>query len=254
MDRTYIALVEKDTASDYGVFFPDLPGCITAGTTFQEACEMAREALMLQLEGMGADGAYIPPPCSADAALAYEDAGYAIALIVVTALPERTEEEAQAELEAFLASDEYQEIYGQPLTEEERSELYEPLEEPPSRDIGLKPIPATSAERIYAGLVRQEPDGDFSVSFPDLPGCVAGGATLEQACETARGTLAAHLETMAANGEGIPNPSSANSALAHPAAADAVALTVVDARAALGESRRESAPAWERNAAAVPAN
>ena len=35
--RYYIALLHKDPKSDYGVSFPDLPGCITAGRTLDEA-------------------------------------------------------------------------------------------------------------------------------------------------------------------------------------------------------------------------
>ena len=251
MERTYIALVEKDATSDYGVFFPDLPGCITAGTTFEEAREMAREALALHLEGMAAGGEYIPSPCSADEALAYEDASYATALIVVEALPERTEEEAQAELEAFLASEEYHEIYGHPLTEEERLTLYETPEEPSNPGVGLKPIPPTSAERTYAALVRQGADDDFGVRFPDLPGCIAAGSTFEEAGEMARGVLALHLEGKAAGGEYVPSPSSADAVLAHPDAMDAIALIVVEA---LPERLRETAPEWEQDAAATPAN
>ena len=37
MKRTYIGLVHKDAGSDYGVSFPDLPGCVTAGATLEEA-------------------------------------------------------------------------------------------------------------------------------------------------------------------------------------------------------------------------
>jgi predicted RNase H-like HicB family nuclease len=254
MERTYLAFIHKDPDSSFGVTFPDLLGCTSGGDTFDDAREMAREALMLHLEGMADGGEYIPPPCSPDAALAHEDAGYAIALIVVEALPERTEEEARAEFEAFLASDEYQEIYGQPLTEEERLAFYEPLEEPSKPGIGIQPIPTTGADWTYAGLVRQGAAGDFGVSFPDLPGCFAAGATLEEACETARGALARHLKGLSANGEIIPDPRSADAVLARPDAADAVALTVVDARAAFGELGRRTAPEWEQDEAAMPAN
>ena len=254
MERTYIALVHKEPDSDYGVSFPDLPGCITVGSTLEEASEMAREALALHLEGLAADDASIPPPGSADRALTHEDAFDAMALIVVEALPERTEEEAQAELEAFLASDEYHEIYGQPFTEEERLAFYEPLEEPHRHHVGLKPLPETGADATYAALVRQGLEGDFAVSFPDLPGCVASGATLEADREMALGTLVTHLESMAADGKSIPDPSPADRVLTHPDAADAVALTVVDARAAFGASGRATAPEWEQNAAAMPAN
>ena len=38
--RPYIALIHKEPNSDYGVSFPDLPGCVTAGTTIDEARTM----------------------------------------------------------------------------------------------------------------------------------------------------------------------------------------------------------------------
>ena len=113
MERTYLALVEKGPDSDYGVWFTDLPGCITAGSTFEEACEMAREVLMLHLEGMAEDGEEIPPPSCANDVLAHPDAADAIAMIVVEALPERTPEEAQAAYDAFMASE-----YGQEFMRE----------------------------------------------------------------------------------------------------------------------------------------
>ena len=46
----------------FGVFFPDLPGCVTVGDTYAEAAEMAREALSLHLSGMLEDGLTIPDP------------------------------------------------------------------------------------------------------------------------------------------------------------------------------------------------
>ena len=107
-ERTYIGLVHKDPDSDYGVSFPDLPGCITADSTLEAVKVMAAEALGLHLEGMTAYGEYIPPASSADAILAHEDASDAIAFIVVVGDPPRTEEEAQAAFDAFMASE-----YGQ---------------------------------------------------------------------------------------------------------------------------------------------
>jgi predicted RNase H-like HicB family nuclease len=41
----YIAYLHKDRGSDYGVSFPDFPGCITAGKTLEEASRLAPEAL-----------------------------------------------------------------------------------------------------------------------------------------------------------------------------------------------------------------
>ena len=61
----YIALLRKDQRSDYGVDFPDFPGCITAGRTLEEARRMAEEALAFHVDGMRQDGEPIPPPCHA---------------------------------------------------------------------------------------------------------------------------------------------------------------------------------------------
>lgn len=58
----YIGVIHKDRHSDYGVSFPDFPGCITAGSTLEEAMDMAREALALHIEGMQEDGDSIPEP------------------------------------------------------------------------------------------------------------------------------------------------------------------------------------------------
>jgi predicted RNase H-like HicB family nuclease len=58
----YVVLLSKDRNSDYGVDFPDFPGCVTAGTTPGEARELAVEALCLHIEGMIEDGEPIPAP------------------------------------------------------------------------------------------------------------------------------------------------------------------------------------------------
>ncbi len=54
--RQYIALIHKEPDSDYGVSFPALPGCVTAGKTLDEARAKAEEALAFHLEGMAEDG------------------------------------------------------------------------------------------------------------------------------------------------------------------------------------------------------
>lgn len=62
----YIAYLHKDKKSDYGVSFPDFPGCITAGSTLEEARKMAVEALSLHLAGLQEDGEEIPEPSLLD--------------------------------------------------------------------------------------------------------------------------------------------------------------------------------------------
>jgi predicted RNase H-like HicB family nuclease/predicted transcriptional regulator len=63
---TYVALIHKDPDSDYGVSFPDLPGCVTAGSTLDEAIAMAKEALALHIEGLLEDNENVPAPAPAD--------------------------------------------------------------------------------------------------------------------------------------------------------------------------------------------
>jgi predicted RNase H-like HicB family nuclease len=63
----YIAYLHKDRKSDFGVSFPDFPGCVTAGRTLAEAQKLAREALELHVKGMIADGEALPEPSVLDA-------------------------------------------------------------------------------------------------------------------------------------------------------------------------------------------
>ncbi|MGA7462755.1 MAG: type II toxin-antitoxin system HicB family antitoxin [Candidatus Korobacteraceae bacterium] len=62
----YIAYLHKDGKSDFGVSFPDFPGCITAGRTLEEARRLAPEALTLHIQGMIEDGEAIPEPSTLD--------------------------------------------------------------------------------------------------------------------------------------------------------------------------------------------
>ncbi len=63
----YIAYLHKDRDSDFGVSFPDFPGCVTAGKTLEEAHRMAAEALALQIAGIVEDGEVVPEPSTLDA-------------------------------------------------------------------------------------------------------------------------------------------------------------------------------------------
>lgn len=63
----YIAYLHKNRNSDFGVSFPDFPGCVTAGKTLDEAHRMAADALTLHLAGMVEDGDSVPQPSTLDA-------------------------------------------------------------------------------------------------------------------------------------------------------------------------------------------
>ena len=78
----YIALIHKDADSDYGVSFPDLPGCISAGVTLDEARDMAGEALAFHLEGMAEDGEPFPEPSSLEAIMSDAENRDSVAILV----------------------------------------------------------------------------------------------------------------------------------------------------------------------------
>lgn len=88
---TYIALLRKDDASDFGVDFPDFPGCVTAGTTLDEARRLAAEALALHVDGLIEDGEPLPTPSGLDAIMADPDNADAVVFLVdVPASPVRS--------------------------------------------------------------------------------------------------------------------------------------------------------------------
>jgi predicted RNase H-like HicB family nuclease len=62
--------------------------------------------------------------------------------------------------------------------------------------------------RQYIALIHKDPDSDYGISFPDLPGVISVGKTLDEAREMGAEALALHLEGLAADGEVAPEPSS----------------------------------------------
>jgi predicted RNase H-like HicB family nuclease len=80
----YIALIHKEADSDYGVSFPDFPGCVTAGRDLDEARANAVEALALHIEGMIEDGEAIPEPASIEQVMSDKENIDAVAVLVST--------------------------------------------------------------------------------------------------------------------------------------------------------------------------
>jgi predicted RNase H-like HicB family nuclease len=82
----YVAFIHKDPDSAYGVIFPDVPGCFSAGDTWDEAYHNAVEALAGHIRWLEADGDPVPPPRAlddimADPELAEDREGAVIAAI-----------------------------------------------------------------------------------------------------------------------------------------------------------------------------
>jgi predicted RNase H-like HicB family nuclease len=78
----------------------------------------------------------------------------------------------------------------------------------------------------YIGLIHKEAGSDYGVSFPDFPGIVTAGETLDEARQLAEEALAFHVDGMIEDGEAIPEPSSLESIMAEEANRDGVAILV----------------------------
>jgi len=57
----YAVIIEK-SATGFGAFVPDLPGCVAVGETEEEVRQLIREAIEFHLDGLREDGEPIPPP------------------------------------------------------------------------------------------------------------------------------------------------------------------------------------------------
>lgn len=86
----YIAIIHKDKDSDFGVSFPDFPGCVTAGSTLEEAKDNAIEALNFHIEGMREDGEAIPAPSTMDAIYLNPDFSEGVAFLVENKATDKT--------------------------------------------------------------------------------------------------------------------------------------------------------------------
>lgn len=62
----------------------------------------------------------------------------------------------------------------------------------------------------YPAILRpltDEEGGGYLIEFPDLPGCIADGETIEEAIHEGEDAVRSWLETAKAFGDPIPEPS-----------------------------------------------
>ena len=93
----------------------------------------------------------------------------------------------------------------------------------------------------YVAFVHTDDTPGFGVSFPDFPGCVTQGDTLDDALRLARKALAFHVEGMAEDGQPIPEPRSVQQVESDPGLADwreSATLAYVPLIADLGSPKR----------------
>jgi predicted RNase H-like HicB family nuclease len=59
---------------------------------------------------------------------------------------------------------------------------------------------------VKYGIVIERGDRNFSAYVPDLPGCIATGATVDDTKERIREAIVMHLKGMREDGDVIPEP------------------------------------------------
>ena len=62
-------------------------------------------------------------------------------------------------------------------------------------------------ERRYLIVIEGAEGENYSAYAPDLPGCVATGASLEQCEHEMRDAIALHIEGLRETGQPVPEPS-----------------------------------------------
>jgi predicted RNase H-like HicB family nuclease len=78
MSMHYVAVIEKEPDSAFGVWFPDVEGCFSAGETVEEAVANAAVALRQHAEAVESAGRHVPAARSTDDVLRDEDVAAAM--------------------------------------------------------------------------------------------------------------------------------------------------------------------------------
>ena len=72
----------------------------------------------------------------------------------------------------------------------------------------------------YVSFIHRDDDTGYGISFPDFPGCVSVGDSVDEAIRHGREALAFHVEGLSDDGEPIPPPRSIEAIEADPDIAD----------------------------------
>lgn len=99
----------------------------------------------------------------------------------------------------------------------------------------------------YPVVIHKDPESDYGVIVPDLPGCFSAGATLDDALQETVEAIETHLEGMLLDGEPIPSPKSIDDHQNNPDYAEGIwALVTVDITKLSGKTRRVNVTLPER--------
>ncbi|OWP49185.1 type II toxin-antitoxin system HicB family antitoxin [Pseudomonas nitroreducens] len=91
-------------------------------------------------------------------------------------------------------------------------------------------------------VLHKDPDSDYGVTLPDVPGCFSAGCTVDEALDNAKEALALHFEGLVADGEELPQPQAIDQHLHNPDYAGGVwAVIEFDVTPYLGKAVRFNA-------------
>ena len=97
-------------------------------------------------------------------------------------------------------------------------------------------------EYVYPAIFQHNSDGSYTITFPDIPGCISEGKSLSNALYMAQSGLKQMLEVMKEEGETFPQASALSSVnVAGDAFAQLVRAELKDAHAV---KRTVSIPKW----------
>ena len=87
MRRSYVAIIERSETPGYSVYFPDFPGCVSAGDSIEETVRMGREALAGHVAVMTTYGDPIPRPTPLDDIDVEPDIDVAALVLIDVSIP-----------------------------------------------------------------------------------------------------------------------------------------------------------------------
>ncbi|MFZ1537572.1 MAG: type II toxin-antitoxin system HicB family antitoxin [Chromatiaceae bacterium] len=81
----------------------------------------------------------------------------------------------------------------------------------------------------YPVVLHKDPNSDYGVTVPDLPGCFSAGETIDEALAEVVEAIECHIEGLLIDGEPVPSPTSIEMHRDDPNYADGVwALVTID--------------------------
>ncbi len=78
----------------------------------------------------------------------------------------------------------------------------------------------------YPIVIHKDPDSDYGVTIPDLPGCFSAGESIEEALDMARDAILCHVEGLLLDDEPVPLPSSVETYQNHPEFRDGIFMLI----------------------------